>query len=134
MIQAGDLRCRIQLYELEEVRNVLGERTMEYRPGRRIWAQIVPTSGRSVPQAGEVEPMEVTHRAVSYTHLDVYKRQLQRSPTAFCGSSMAFPLAPAQRMAWSRPAAWGWIWPTSGGEDVRDFRKLIPREPPEGFL
>lgn len=30
--------------------------------------------------------------------------------------------------------AWGWIWPTSGGEDVRDFRKLIPREPPEGFL
>ena len=37
-------------------------------------------------------------------------------------------------MAWSRPAAWGWIWPTSGGEDVRDFRKLIPREPPEGFL
>ena len=24
MIQAGDLRCRIQLYELEEVRNVLG--------------------------------------------------------------------------------------------------------------
>ena len=53
MIQAGDLRCRIQLYELEEVRNVLGERTMEYRPGRRIWAQIVPTSGRSVPQAGE---------------------------------------------------------------------------------
>lgn len=37
-------------------------------------------------------------------------------------------------MAWSRPAAWGWIWPTSGGEDVHDFRKLIPREPPEGFL
>lgn len=37
-------------------------------------------------------------------------------------------------MAWSRPAAWGWIWPTSGGEDVRDFRKLIPREPPERFL
>lgn len=37
-------------------------------------------------------------------------------------------------MAWSRPAAWGWIWPTSGGEDVRDFRKLIPRKPPEGFL
>lgn len=37
---------------------------MEYRPGRRIWAQIVPTSGRSVPQAGEVEPMEVTHRVV----------------------------------------------------------------------
>lgn len=37
-------------------------------------------------------------------------------------------------MVWSRPAAWGWIWPTSGGEDVRDFRKLIPREPPEGFL
>ncbi len=64
MIQAGDLRCRIQLYELEEVRNVLGERTMEYRPGRKVWAQIVPTSGRSVPQAGEVEPMEVTHRVV----------------------------------------------------------------------
>ena len=64
MIQAGDLRCRIQLYELEEVRNVLGERTMEYRPGRKVWAQIVPTSGRSAPQAGEVEPMEVTHRVV----------------------------------------------------------------------
>ena len=58
MTQAGDLRCRIQLYELEEVRNVLGE------PGRRVWAQIVPTSGRSAPLAGEVEPMEVTHRVV----------------------------------------------------------------------
>lgn len=63
MTQAGDLRCRIQLYELEEVRNVLGERTMEYRPGRKVWAQIVPTSGRSA-LAGEVEPMEVTHRVV----------------------------------------------------------------------
>ena len=32
--------------------------------GRKVWAQIVPTSGRGAPQAGEVEPMEVTHRVV----------------------------------------------------------------------
>lgn len=39
---------------------------------------------------------------------------------------MAFPCVPA--------AVWAWICRTSGGECMEDVRKLVPREPPEGFL
>lgn len=59
-INAGRLNQRLEVQELAEAEPGV----WAWRTVRRTWAQIVPTSGRSVPQAGEVEPMEVTHRVV----------------------------------------------------------------------
>lgn len=61
-VTASDLRCRIQLYRMEEVKNELGETTMEYRPTRMVWASIVTKSGRSTQLEGGVEREEITHR------------------------------------------------------------------------
>ncbi len=62
MATASDLRCRIQLYCLEKSENELGETVPDYKPDRVVWANIVPTSGRSGSLEGDVERMEVTHK------------------------------------------------------------------------
>ena len=45
------------------------------------WVFMIPGTGKDVPvQPGEelvIAMMGIDHRAVSYTHLDVYKRQIQ---------------------------------------------------------
>lgn len=62
MATASDLRSRIQLYQLVEKKNELGETVPDYQPDRAVWANIVPTSGRTGTLEGDAERMEVTHR------------------------------------------------------------------------
>ena len=46
-INAGDLRCRVELLERKKGTNDLGETTYSYGsydPPRKLWAKIAPTS------------------------------------------------------------------------------------------
>ena len=59
---ASDLRAKITIYRRKKVENELKETSYDYQPERTVWAQIVPTSGRTADLEGEVERAEITHR------------------------------------------------------------------------
>lgn len=61
-ISAGDLRSRVTVLRRVEKTNELNETTYDYEPERKIWARIVPTTGRMESLEGEMERVEVTHR------------------------------------------------------------------------
>ena len=64
-INAGDLRCRVDLLERKKGTNDLGETTYSYGsydPPRKLWARIVPMSGRREPLGGDMESVVVTHK------------------------------------------------------------------------
>ena len=62
MVSASGLRARITIYRRKETENELEEKTFTYQPERTVWAEIVPTSGRTAPLEGAVERAEITHR------------------------------------------------------------------------
>lgn len=62
MPTADDLQCRVEVLRRVEIVNELGETMMTYEPERKIWAQIVPLSGRMSCIPGGMERMEVSHR------------------------------------------------------------------------
>lgn len=62
MVSASGLRARVTIYRRKETENELEEKTFTYQPERTVWAEIVPTSGRTAPLEGAVERAEITHR------------------------------------------------------------------------
>lgn len=62
MPSAGELRNRVEVLARVEGTNDLDETTYTYEPKRKIWAQIVPISGRTEPVEGRMEQVEVSHR------------------------------------------------------------------------
>ena len=62
VVSAGELRNRVQVLRRVERTNPLGERTYDYEAERRVWAKIVPTTGRSETVEGDMDRAEVTHR------------------------------------------------------------------------
>ena len=64
-INAGDLRCRVELLERKKGTNDLGETTYcygSYDPPRKLWAKIAPTSGRRDTLEGDMDQAVVTHK------------------------------------------------------------------------
>lgn len=61
-ISAGDLRSRVTVMRRVPGKNALGEDTYDYEPERKIWARIVPASGRRASLEGDMERAEITHR------------------------------------------------------------------------
>lgn len=61
-ISAGDLRSRVMVLRRVEKINALKEKTYDYEPDRKVWARIVPSSGRTGDLEGDMERVEVTHR------------------------------------------------------------------------
>lgn len=61
-ISAGDLRSRVTVMRRVQKENALGEDTYDYEPDRKVWARIVPTTGRRESLEGDVERAEITHR------------------------------------------------------------------------
>ena len=61
-ISAGDLRSRVTVMRRVPGKNALGEDTYDYEPDRKVWARIVPTTGRTEALEGDMERVEVTHR------------------------------------------------------------------------
>lgn len=61
-ISAGDLRSRVTVMRRVQKKNALGEDTYDYEPDRKVWARIVPTSGRRKSLEGDMEQVEITHR------------------------------------------------------------------------
>ena len=61
-ISAGDLRSRVTVMRRVPGKNALGEDTYDYEPDRKVWARIVPTTGRRESLEGNVERAEITHR------------------------------------------------------------------------
>ena len=61
-ISAGDLRSRVTVMRRVPGKNALGEDTYDYEPDRKVWARIVPTTGRRESLEGDVERAEITHR------------------------------------------------------------------------
>lgn len=59
---AGDLKNRVEVLSRIEGRNELNETTYTYEPKRKIWAQIVPLSGRTEEIEGSMERVAVSHR------------------------------------------------------------------------
>ena len=59
---ANDLKCRVELLRRTARSNDLEERTYDYVPERRFWAEIVPTVGRRETIEGDMEQVEVSHR------------------------------------------------------------------------
>lgn len=61
-MSAGDLRSRVTVLRRAKKINELNETTYDYEPERKVWARIVPTTGRKESIEGEVDRVEVTHR------------------------------------------------------------------------
>lgn len=61
-VTASGLRAKITIYRQKKGENELKETTYDYQPERTVWAEIVPTSGRTAPLEGDVERAEITHR------------------------------------------------------------------------
>lgn len=61
-ISAGDLRSRVTVMRRVPGKNALGEDTYDYKPDRKVWARIVPATGRRESLEGDMERVEVTHR------------------------------------------------------------------------
>ena len=64
-INAGDLRCRVELLERKKGTNDLGETTYSYGsydPPRKLWARIVPFSGQREDVSGDMDRVVVTHK------------------------------------------------------------------------
>ena len=61
-ISAGDLKSRVEVLRRGKSKNSLGEDTYGYSPDRKVWARIVPTSGRRESVEGDMERAAVTHR------------------------------------------------------------------------
>ena len=61
-VTASGLRAKITIYRQKKGENELKETTYDYQPERTVWAEIVPTSGRTAPLEGETERAEITHR------------------------------------------------------------------------
>lgn len=64
-VGAGELRNRVELMQRVQTENELGEITYDYAPydpPKKVWAQIVPLSGRTETLPGEVDRVAVTHR------------------------------------------------------------------------
>lgn len=62
MVRAGELRERIAVYARREVEADTRETDFAYSELRRIWAKIVPASGRAASIDGEMERAEITHK------------------------------------------------------------------------
>ena len=58
-ISAGDLRSRVTVMRRVPGKNALGEDTYDYEPDRKVWARIVPTTGRRESLEGDVERAEL---------------------------------------------------------------------------
>ena len=61
-ISAGNLRSRVTVLRRVKKTNELGETIYDYEPERKIWARIVPTTGRMESLEGEMDRTAVTHR------------------------------------------------------------------------
>lgn len=61
-VTASDLRARITIYRKVKETNDLGETYFDYQPERTVWANIVPTSGRTADLEGNTERAEITHK------------------------------------------------------------------------
>ncbi len=61
-MQAGELRNKIDVYALVEEKNSLGAMSKKPKKIKRIWAKIVPTSGYSKEEKGNVTEIEVSHK------------------------------------------------------------------------
>ena len=61
-ISAGDLRSRVEVLRRVKAENALGEEYYTYETERKVWARIVPTTGRRESLEGDVERAEITHR------------------------------------------------------------------------
>ncbi len=61
-VTASDLRTRISIYRTVKKTNELNETTYDAQLDRVVWANIVPTSGRTAPLTGNVEQAEITHK------------------------------------------------------------------------
>ncbi len=62
MNRAGQLRHQIAVYAARDARDDTDESYSEYYELRKIWAKIVPVSGRTETIDGDMERMAVTHR------------------------------------------------------------------------
>lgn len=61
-ISAGELRSRVEVLRRVKAENTLREEYYTYETERKVWARIVPTTGRTEPLEGNMERVEVTHR------------------------------------------------------------------------
>lgn len=61
-ISAGDLRSRVTVLRRVPGKNALDEDTFDYEPERKVWARIVPASGRRESVEGGMDRAEITHR------------------------------------------------------------------------
>lgn len=61
----SELRCRVELLERKKGTNELDETTycyVPYDPPKKLWAKIVPMSGRRETLEGDMERVVVTHK------------------------------------------------------------------------
>lgn len=64
MTRCGELRDLIDVYARVKRVAASGEAGYAVRPIRRVWANVVPVSGRAAELPGEAERVEVTHRVI----------------------------------------------------------------------
>ncbi len=62
MALASELRHRIAVYAVRDVRDDTDESYNEYYELRKIWAKIIPVNGRTETIDGDMERVVVTHR------------------------------------------------------------------------
>lgn len=64
MINAGDLRCKIDIYEPDSGTNALGEDTLDSLKivMQGVPAQIIPTTGYNRDMMGGLDTTEITHK------------------------------------------------------------------------
>ncbi len=62
MVECGDLRNRVAIYQSEPRIRENGETEYVFSEKRKIWVHIVPTSGGNAELPGDVEYASVTHK------------------------------------------------------------------------
>ena len=62
MVEAGDLRDKVAVYQSVPVETETGETDYIFSEVKKIWANVVPTSGRTENLRGDVERAAVTHK------------------------------------------------------------------------
>lgn len=63
-INSGDLRHRIEIWENKRTKNELGETTYEWKKINKIWASVVPQTGKMQSQQAETILTNVTHKII----------------------------------------------------------------------
>lgn len=63
-MQAGELRNRIELYSLEKTTNELEQDIFEPTLIKKVWAKIMPQSGKNRGLVGDVVDSVVTHKVI----------------------------------------------------------------------